>query len=73
MKLLVQKNLRTPAENVEDVRQLLLTDDEGDLLALVWHLDDGSIAMSRKGEKDFERLCDQLGVKLRSKAQCVTL
>lgn len=73
MKLLLQKNLRTPADHVEDIQQLLVTDDDGDLLAIMWHLDDGSIALSRKGEKDFERLCKQLGVKLRSTAQCVTL
>lgn len=50
---------------VENVNQTLIETDNGDPIAIIWMREDGILAMSRVGEKDFSRIFKDLGLNKR--------
>jgi len=57
---------------VRDVRHALLYADDGEtMLAVMWERPDGTTALTRAGEPDFERLCDDMGLHKRLHVRCV--
>lgn len=61
------------AARVSGVQTVVVHDDDGQPLAIMWHREDGTIGMTRAGEKDFVSLCSELSLKNRAQARVLTL
>lgn len=65
----MQNNVRQPATVVQDVSQLLIYNDDAELIAALWRRGDGTLALTRLGEPDFEQLCREAGFHRREAAR----
>ncbi len=70
MRLVLSKSITGHPLVVEAIRQLAVYDGD-DLLALMWERDDGSTALTRIGEEDFERLVREMGLEKRSDVRTI--
>ena len=73
MKTFLSSGLGTSAKVVEDIKSVVVYDDDGVILAAMWERDDGTIALTRAGEPDFESLVSQMGFDKRGDVRLVTL
>lgn len=69
----LQRNIRTPLQPVPDVGHIAVYSNDEVLLAVMWERDDGTIALTRAGEEDFERLCQEMHLDKRPSVRCVTV
>lgn len=72
MRVVLQKDMKTSPASVDDINMLAVYDG-GEIIAAMWLRGDGSIALTRAGEEDFETLCKELGLSKRSQVRCVTV
>ncbi len=73
MRVLTQGTISHQPVMHEGVRQAVIYDEDGSILAAMWERDDGTIALTRVGEKDFDSLVEQLGLNLRLNVKQVQL
>jgi len=71
MRVVVQKDMHT-APIVSDA-SLVAIYDGGLLVAAMWRRDDGTLALTRTGEADFELMAKELGLEKRTHAVCSTI
>lgn len=71
MRALLQKNIGTPVAVIDGVSMLVVMNDDGDPLAAMWTRPDGTQALTRAGEADFEKLLNEVGFGKRVKARVV--
>lgn len=69
----LQPNLCTPLQSVADVGHIAVYDNDETLLAVMWERDDGTVALTRAGENDFERLCRDMHLDKRPNVRCVSV
>lgn len=72
MRIVVQLTDDARLRAVDNVEHLLVYDGDT-LLAIMWCREDGTIGLTRVGEKDFNRLVEQFGVSKRTDVRCVTV
>lgn len=46
----------------QDISQLLVYNEDNQLLAAMWKREDGTIALSKAGDEDFDLICSELGL-----------
>lgn len=61
------------AVRTSGIQTVVVHDDDGQPLAIMWHREDGTIGMTRVGEKDFVSLCSELSLENRVRARVLTL
>lgn len=71
MRVLLQKNIGTPVAVIDEVSLLTVLNDDGDPLAAMWTRQDGTQALTRAGEPDFEKVLDEIGIGKRVKARVI--
>jgi len=72
MRLILQKNMQTSPVEADNVNMFAVYDRD-ELIAAMWDRGDGTLALTRAGEADFEVLCDDLGLEKRTNVHKVTL
>ena len=73
MRVVIQKNMHTSPVLADNVNMFAVYDNADELVAAMWDRGDGTLALTRAGETDFERLCGELGLEKRTHLECVTL
>jgi hypothetical protein len=73
MRVVWQTDMRRSPHSIEGVNQVAIYDDDDEPLAMMWKRDDGTIALTRAGERDFENLVQQLDLHKRADVCCITL
>lgn len=60
MKLVLQRDVKLPSAAITNVGHVAIYSNDDALLAVMWERDDGTTALTRAGEPDFERLCSDM-------------
>jgi len=72
MRVVLQKDMNTNPVAADDINMLVVYDND-EIIAAMWAREDGSIALTRAGEDDFEAMCKELSLEKRSNIRCVTV
>lgn len=73
MIVVLQRDVCTPLKSVCNVGHVAVYNNNNVLLAVMWERNDGTVALTRAGEEDFERLCKEMHLDRHIKVRSVNV
>lgn len=72
MDIVISSETSSQLQELERVDQLAVY-HRGEVIAMMWERDDGTVAMTRAGEPDFQRIVSRSDLNVRNDVRQVTL